>query len=430
MAEPFVPNRADRAASDPVLRKVSVKHWTQDIPGGAWRALWLAGLGWLFEVYEIFILALTIPALARYFSLSSAQTGMIGAAAVFGLITGGIALGYVADRIGRVRTLSLAILIYSLFTCATAFASTAFQVGALRLLAGFGMGGAWSAGATLVAETWGPAHRGKGSALMQMGLPLGSLLAIGIAALATVLAGDLASGAWRWVYAVGLLPAVLLCPLARRTPDSEIWARRPRTTRGDIRDLLRGRNARGLTTAFSFIFFVQYTYWAVFTWTPDFLVSVKHLRFMHSLAFTLLQQAGALCGFLGFAFLVDRAGRRPTLSLYLLISAAAVAVFVIGERPIPLGIASLLTGFGVTGLFAGMGSFTAELVPDTTARGFAMGLAYNGGRTGGLLATCLVGALAATTAGFKLGLLTTLAALALALAVVAVAPETKGEALK
>lgn len=428
MAEP---TRADMtAASEPILHALSFKRWMQDIPRGAWRALWLAGLGWLFEVYEIFILALTIPALSKYFSLSSAQTGMIGAAAVFGLISGGIALGYVADRIGRVRTLSLAIFIYSLFTCATALATTAFEVGALRLLAGLGMGGAWSAGATLVAETWGPAHRGKGGALMQMGLPLGSLVAIGVVALATVLAGDLATGAWRWVYAVGILPAVFLCPFAKRTPDSEIWVRSPRDRRGEIRDLLAGRNARGLTIAFSFIFFVQYTYWAVFTWTPDFLISVKHLQFMHSLAFTLLQQAGALCGFLVFALLVDRAGRRPTLSLYLLISATAVALFVIGQRPTPLAIASFLTGFGVTGLFAGMGSFTAELVPDTTARGLAMGFAYNGGRTGGLLATYLVGALAVTTEGFKLGLLTTLVALALALAVVALAPETKGEALK
>ena len=405
--------------------------WLREIPPNAWRALLLAGLGWLFEVYEIFILSLTIPALIVAFAMTRAAAGLIGSLSVVGLILGGVASGWLADRVGRVRALSLAILLYSVFTAATAAAPTAISVGVLRCLAGFGMGGAWTAGAVLVAETWRSPHRGKGGALMQMGLPLGSLLAIGVVALVRYLAGDLGAGAWRWVYAVGILPIAILYPIARRTPESPVWVAQARagTQRGDVRELFRGRNAQGLAKAFAFIFFVQYVYWAVFTWTPTFLLEVKHLDFLHSLGFTLSQQLGSLVGFLGFALLADRIGRRPTFSLYLFIGALAVTGFVTFDQHESLLVASFFTGAGVTGIFAGMGPFTAELVPHTTARGFAMGLAYNGGRVGGLIAPYVIGTMATTVGGFKLGMLTTLGAFVLAWGVVLVSPETKGTEL-
>src|SRR3954449_5611625 len=139
-------------------------------------ATYLAGLGWMFDVYDSFVLSLTIPALVAAFALSNAEAGAIGSILAAGLIIGGIIMGWVADRIGRVRTLYISIFVYSLFTCLTAFAPSATWVAVLRFLGGLGMGGTWTSGAALVAETWGAKHRGKGGALMQMGLPLGSMV--------------------------------------------------------------------------------------------------------------------------------------------------------------------------------------------------------------------------------------------------------------
>ncbi|WP_427183305.1 MFS transporter [Bordetella bronchialis] len=403
--------------------------WYRDVSRDAWRVLALSGLGWLFEVYEIFILSLTVPAFIVYFDLTRAEAGLIGSLSALGQIVGGIAFGWVADRYGRVKTLIVTILIYSVFSGATALAAGAAMVAVTRVLAGLGMGGSWTAGAALVAETWKPEHRGKGGALMQLGLPLGSLLAIGIVALVSHAAGGLDGGGWRWVYAIGLLPIVILYPVARRTPESPVWLARVRTgePRGRIADLLRPENAKGLVKAFGFIFFVQYVYWAVFTWTPTFLVTVKHFNFVHSLGFTLAQQLGSLICFLVFATLVDRIGRKATFSLYLLIGAIAVIGFVTIEQERLLLVASFFTGLGITGLFAGMGPFAAELVPRTAARGFAMGLAYNGGRIGGMIAPYLIGALATSAAGFKTGMLTTVVAFVLAWMVVLISPETKGQ---
>jgi MFS family permease len=405
--------------------------WYKEVSGGAWRVLILAGLGWLFEVYEIFILSLTIPAFIAYFHLTRADAGLIGSVSAAGLIIGGIAFGWIADRIGRVRTLILAILIYSIFSGACAFAGNATWIAILRFAAGLGMGGAWTAGAALVAETWLPQHRGKGGALMQLGLPLGSLLGIGVVAAASTLLGGLDTGGWRWVYAVGALPILILYPIARRTPESPVWLERSSGSkpRGNISDLLHRENAVGLAKAFGFIFFVQYIYWAVFAWTPTFLVAVKHFNFVHSLVFTLAQQFGSLIGFVIFAALVDRIGRKATFSIYLLIGAIAIIGFVTVEQESTLLIASFFTGLGITGLFAGMGPFAAELVPKTSARGFAMGLAYNGGRIGGMIAPVLIGALATSASGFKTGMLTTIVAFFLAWGVVLISPETKGQAL-
>jgi MFS family permease len=265
---------------------------------------------------------------------------------------------------------------------------------------------------------------------MQMGLPIGSLLAIGLAAVVDDYFGMNDRG-WRVMYMIGFAPIILIFLLSLFTPESPIWLARTQSkaAQGKISELFSRQNARGLLLAFGFIFACQYIYWGVFTWTPTFLITVKHLNFVHSLSFVLSQQIGSLCGFLVFAALVDSIGRRPSFLLYLAIGVVSVAVFVFASSQITLYIAIFWTGFGITGLFAGLGPFAAELVPNTGARGLAMGVAYNGGRLGGIIAPYLIGALATGSSGFQIGMATNVAAFALGAAVIIAAPETKGRTL-
>ena len=386
--------------------------WYREISPQSWRVLGFAGLGWTFDVYDSFVLSLTIPALVAAFALSNAEAGTSGSILAGGLIVGGITMSWVANRIGRVRALYLSILIYSLFTCLTAFTPSVTWVAVLRFMGGLGMGGTWTAGAALVAETWGAKHRGKGGALMQMGLPVGSLLAIGVTALVTGLMGGLNHGGWRVIYGLGCLPALILLPVALYTPESPVCRARAASPakQTSIGGLFRRSNVNRMLLAFSFIFFAQYIYWGVFTWTPTFLVSVKHLNFVKGLGFVLSQQIGSLIGFLVFAALVDRLGRRPTFIVYLIIGAIAVGVLVLESNPEVLLTTMFFIGFGINGIFAGMAPFTAEMVSNTSARGLAMGIAYNGGRIGGLIAPVLIGALATSGQGFVIGMATTIVA--------------------
>ena len=406
----------------------SADPWYRELSPACWRTLTLAGAAWTFDVFDSFLLSLTLPALVTVFALTKAEAGAIGSILAAGLVVGGIIFGWVADRIGRVRSLMLCVAIYSCFSGITAFAPSATWVSVFRFCAGLGMGGAWTSGAALVAETWPARHRGKGGALMQMGLPIGSMLAIGIAAVVDSAFGGMNGAGWRVMYVLGFLPVVILFFIARRTPESPIWRHRTQSgaSRDGLREVFAEGNARGMILALGFIFFCQYIYWGVFTWTPTFLISVKHLNFLHSLSFVLSQQIGSLCGFLVFAALVDRIGRRPSFLIYLLIGAVAVAIFVIASTQAVLYVAIFWTGFGITGLFAGMGPFTAELVPNSGSRGLAMGIAYNGGRLGGILAPYLIGALATSAAGFQLGMGTNIIAFIIAAGVIMVSPETKG----
>src|SRR4051794_39254474 len=93
--------------------------WHREITPQSWRGLGLAGLGWMFDVYDSFVLSLTIPALVAAFALSNAEAGAIGSILAAGLIIGGIIMGWVADRIGRVRTLYISIFVYFPFSPAS-----------------------------------------------------------------------------------------------------------------------------------------------------------------------------------------------------------------------------------------------------------------------------------------------------------------------
>src|SRR6201996_8191273 len=143
----------NRTSSIAVAETGISRHWYRDISPQHWWVLAFAGMGWMFDNYDSFVLSLTLPALSAAFTLSKEQAGAIGSILAGGLIIGGITMGWIADRIGRVRTLYLSIFIYSLFTGLTAFAPSIHWVAALRFLGGLGMGGTWTSGAALVAET-------------------------------------------------------------------------------------------------------------------------------------------------------------------------------------------------------------------------------------------------------------------------------------
>lgn len=396
------------------------------------RSLTLAGLGWTFESYDSFLLSLLLPTLALQFGLSKAQLGLFTSITAAGQIIGGILFGYVSDRLGRVRTALLCVGIYSLFSGLIAFAPNDHWFAALRFCGALGMGGTWTAGAALIAETWHASRRGKGGALMQMGLPIGAILAITISGIVSNSYGGLAGQGWRVLFMIGALPFFILFWVAKKTPESPLWLERKQAKAQAVAKAKASGdalNVRGLLTAFCFIFFLQYLYWGVFTWTPTFLVTVKHLDFVHSLKFVLSLQFGAITGFLLFSAFVDRLGRRPMFLAYLLVGAAAVFVYILSADPLLLMVAIFFTGFSVNGIFAGAGPFLAEIIGNTASRGFQMGLAYNGGRLGGFIAPLVIGALASTAGGFVLGLSTTIVAFIAAAVVVFFAPETRGKPL-
>jgi MFS family permease len=131
----------------------------------------------------------------------------------------GIALvwGPIADRFGRVRTMMFSILCFSIFTLLGAFATGVWTLALFRLLAGIGIGGEWSIGASLVSEDWPEERRTMGAALMHTGYYLGFFLA----AAANYFIGS--RYGWRYMFVVGGTPAFLIAFIRGRIKEPVRW---------------------------------------------------------------------------------------------------------------------------------------------------------------------------------------------------------------
>src|SRR6266852_3370919 len=190
------------------------------------RGFWAAWGGWALDGMDSFIYALVlVPAMTELLPRSgipssSANVGYYGSVlfALF-LVGWGLSMlwGPVADRFGRVRTLMLTILCYSLFTFLGAVATNIWQLAVFRLLAGIGIGGEWSMGGTFVAEEWPEDRRKTAAGLMHTGYYFGIFLA----AIANYFIG--ARYGWRAMFAVGGTPALLVAFIRFGVTESRRW---------------------------------------------------------------------------------------------------------------------------------------------------------------------------------------------------------------
>lgn len=201
------------------------------------RSFWAAWAGWTMDGMDAFIYSLVlVPALQELLPQSGipATTGNIGyyGSLLFALfmIGWGMALvwGPVADRFGRVRTLMLTILWFSLFTFLGSVATGVWTLAVFRFLAGVGIGGEWSIGASLVSEDWPEERRTWGVALMHTGFYFGFFLA----ALANYFIGS--NFGWRWMFVVGGVPALLVAAIRGNVREPERW----QTTRQQLGERL------------------------------------------------------------------------------------------------------------------------------------------------------------------------------------------------
>ena len=360
-----------------------------------WPALGASMLGFMLDAMDVMLLVFALASLRQEFHLSNAQAGLIGAATLLTSAAGGIAAGFFSDRFGRTRTLILTILVYSIASAGTAFSQSLIQLMIWRGLVGIGLGGEWSAGATLVSESWPPETRGRAIGFMQAGWAIGYMLA-------AVAAGFiLPAYGWRALFLVGLTPALLTFWIRRSVPEPEVWRRRPSVHLRDAltRELL-SRTARATLIACVVLF----AYWGLFTWLPGFLGAPvaqggAGLSIVKTARFVFLSQAGAWCGYVAFGYLADRFGRRISFAAYVAIVAVLVPVY--GTVPawggahqeLWLQLLAPPIGFFGTGFFSLFGSMLAELYP-TAVRGAGQGFTYNVGRASAALAPYTIGLLA------------------------------------
>jgi len=404
--------------------------WWKQSDRVARRALVAASLGWMLDSFDVMLYALVLPALMAELGMSSTTGGQIQSMTLVAAAIGGVLFGVIADRFGRTRALMLSVLIYSLFTAACGFATSAVQLAVFRVCLGFGMGGEWASGAALVSETWPDRHRGKALAFMQSSWAIGYALATLVSwFIQRQLGLD-----WRAVFFVGVLPALLTVWIRGRVAEPEIWRRtKAAAATVSVRSALRGPMLKITVALAAMNACTLFAYWGFNTWVPTYLSSAPAAGGIGLGTDTMsllvyVNQVGTWFGYVTFGFVSDQVGRKRTYVAYLLIAAALIWAYTSTTSVWVLLALGPVASFFATGHFSGFGVVTAELYP-TAIRATLQGLTYNSGRIVSAAAPWLVGAVARSH-GFSIALTISAVAFLCAAACWVFIPETKGRSIQ
>jgi len=400
------------------------------------RGFWAAWGGWALDGMDSFIYALVlVPALTELLprsgvAVSPGNLGYYGGVlfALF-LVGWGLSMiwGPLADRFGRVRTLMLTILCYSLFTFLGAVAANVWQLAIFRLLAGVGIGGEWSMGGTFVAEEWPEDRRKMGAGYLHTGYYFGFFLA----AIANYVVG--ARYGWRWMFAIGGLPALLIGFIQYSVHESSRWqtriveAHRRPTLGAAFMKLFSPIYARRTLLNSAFLLVSIVGLWAGTVYEPTSVTQIA-IREGYSRAdaarlasyATMLLSGGTILGCIVLPPIAESLGRRLTLGLYFVVMFFSIAI---GFGYVFYLSTHALAWFLVCLFFLGIGGANFAMytlwLPEqysTECRASAFAFATSVGRFVGAGITFLVGAgvtyyqtigtpVAFTSIAFLLGLL-------------------------
>lgn len=409
---------------------------TMDAPGvvdrRAWGVLALTLVFWVADGYDTFVLLITArPTLTELLphdqlhSLASYQ-GYLVAITLAGWATGGIAGGVLGDRLGRRRTMIVAVAVYSLFTACSALAWNWEVFGLTRFLTGVGIGAEWGVGTSLLQEVWPERWRTKGAGLLQAGFSVGGVLVSGL----WVLLGSTYGLSWRWMYLFGLLPLIIVLAVRRRIPESQRWA--SARTRVRVRELLSPAVRRNFLGALVVSIAITGGWWAVSSFLPSFVGGLvgdpKRIAFFTGWAGA-LYNLGEIAGCIALGFLAEAWGRKASIQVYFLGCLAIVpVVFLTVHSAAAATWLQLVAGFLTGGVYSWYTVHTPELF-GTAHRATAISVVFSGSRYLAMVGAVFIGPLAGAVGGFGRAAALFTPIYLLGMLAVLFLPETKGKPL-
>ncbi|MBV8753007.1 MAG: MFS transporter [Hyphomicrobiales bacterium] len=439
-----------------IASEVSVP-WYRTLDKRHWKALLATNLGWMFDGYETFALILTLGVALRamldpsQYQQIPAYAGTVLAITLLGWGVGGMLGGVLADYIGRKRTMMLSILVYSLLTGLSAFAWNWLSFAVLRFLVGIAIGSEWATGASMTAEVWPDRARGKGAGLMQCGLGIGFF----IASFLWLFVSPLGPDAWRYMYLIGILPALLTLWIRRGISESSLWEashqrrrsalERQRSgaaldagehalTRFTLVDLFAEPEVRR-RTVFAFLMSLTTTlgWWGISTWVPPYVGSVAAKVGLPAQQWAsyagMAYNFGAILGYAGLGFLADRYGRKPVTAVFFLMALLLTPVlFLWVQDPALLLVVAAINAFFSLGQYTWMPVWLPELFP-TRMRATGMAFVFNMPRFIAFLGPLVAGTLIVHFGGYGPAACIVALIYILGLAAVPFLPETVGKPL-
>ena len=421
-----------------------------------WRLLVISGLGWMFDAMDVLMLGFLLGPIASEFKLDPGQRGSIASATFVGMFLGAAVAGRLADRYGRRGVFTVTLVIFSIGSALSALAPTYETLIAARIIAGLGLGGELPVAATLVSELSPRSQRGRMIVLLESFWAYGTILA-GVVAITI-----LPTYGWRWAFAVGALPALYVAYLRRalpesprflaekgRAPEADAVVRRVERAGGGalltlapavapvragktrLTELLSRRYARRTAMLWILWFGVVLTYYGMFLWIPSLLVTrgFDDVRPGQANVLFFLSTLAQVPGYFSAAWLVERWGRKPTLIAFLIGTAVSAIMFGNAGTGTDAFVWAALLSFFDLGVWGVVYAYTPELYP-TAVRATGAGSAAAVGRLGGIVGPYLTPVLVPVIGqGGLFGAFTGLLVL-VAIAVFALAEETKGRSLE
>ncbi len=405
----------------------ATKAWFTQLNAKEKSALVATFSGWMLDGLDVMVYSFVLPTLVALWHISKGQAGMLGTSALLLSSVGGWLAGLAADRFGRVKVLQFTIVWFAFFTFLSGFSTNFTQLLIFRGLQGLGFGGEWAVGSVLIGETIRSEYRGRAVGTVQGGWAIGW----GIAALFYTLFFAVFSPAiaWRAMFWIGLLPALLAVWVRSHVSESEVFVRAQAAKKAEASSHFLQIFSPALlkTTLLASLVALgaQGGYYAFTTWLPLYL-NARGLSVMHTGGYLMVVIAGSFAGYLTAAHLADKIGRKWTLVIFAVLSFSTVSLYMV----IPISDEVMLflgfpLGFFPSGSFSPMGAFFTELFP-TSLRGSGQGFAYNLGRGVGALFPTLVGYFSAhMQLGKAIAVFSVTAYMLMALSVLLL-PETRG----
>lgn len=387
------------------------------------RLMAIFGLVWAADAMQVLAVGFTAASIATTFGLSGgiAQALQTGTTFFLGMLVGALLFGKLADRYGRRRVLIVTVACDAVFGTLSIFAPTFGILLVLRFLTGAAVGGTLPVDYAMMAEFLPARNRGRWLVLLEGFWAVGTLV-VALAAWIASLAG--VADAWRYIFAVTAIPALVGIGLRFIVPESPLYLLR--TDREDAAKIVvdrmlsvnrkapLGDEARLVpspapksTGIFSpdlrrrsimmlaIWFLVSISYYGVFTWMPAKLAAPleaggQGFGFVRGYGFLVLVALAQIPGYALAAYGVEAWGRRSTLVGFCLLSAIGCLLFVLAPSASLVAAALLIMSFALLGTWGALYAYTPELYP-TASRATGMGAAGAMARLGGLLAPSVVG---------------------------------------
>ncbi len=375
--------------------------WYRGLSGYQWFVLIVCWLGWLFDTMDqqFFVLARNPAMESLRGAAGNVKTfsGIATTCLVLGWATGGIIFGILGDRWGRAKTLVTSVLCYSVFTGLSALSIGWLDFSLYRFLTGMGVGGAFAAAVSMVAETLPARSRPYALGFLQVLGAAGNMLAACISYVIKPSVLILGIPGWRLLFVVGIIPAIMVLLVMRRLKEPESWlkakeaqARGDQSARkmGSVKELFGDpRWRRNVIVGILLSLTGVIGLWGIGFWQPELVREVtdkagltKQSADKYVSTAQLLFNGGAAVGTYLFAILMARVGRRPAFAIIFTMALLSVfGIFGFMSSPGQVWWMAPLLGLGTLTVFGGYSIYFPELFP-TRLRATGVGFCYNTAR--------------------------------------------------